>query len=278
MSSRFAQLARIGARRSLLQDLDRGRISHPTDSHPKTTERLAALGLAIDANLDHALRVQPDDPAFDLIENGEALEADLMEDLEAELAEPAAVAAERAPLDPSAGLRAAALNDPAIAALVSLEDEIRGPDLRPWLRGDQDWTIVADLDVRPHPKPTGFDEIVGAGDLPTGEQWLVVGVASSRTPVTLRVGKGGRMRLIGMSGQSAREEGRTELMFNSGGRMVTIRQVGDWPVDHQIGGLFVVPESDPLVGEDSAFHVRLTKVISELVERDAQRGTSPAGP
>jgi Zn-dependent protease with chaperone function len=276
LSVRFAQMAGLGARRTLFADVDHGQISHPTDSHPRTSERLAALGVDLPAIVDLAMDTRPSPSAFELIEDGEALEADLMEDLEEELEGPGMPAQESSQLDPSAVLRAAAKDDPSIASLIELEEEIRGPDLRPWLRGNQDWVVLADLDVRPHPHPTGFETVVGAGPLPTGEQWLVFGVASARTPLGLRVNAGTRLRLIGRSVREAREAGRTELMLNAGGRITTIRLVGDWPVNHQIGGMLIVPVSDPLVGDDSAFRDRLRTVVGGLSERDKSGGGAPA--
>ena len=245
--------------------------------HPKTSERLAALDVDVKADVQRAMQVQPDDPASGLIDDVGALESDLMEDLEEELTGSVQQAEEVDPVNRSASIRSAALDDPAIAALIALEEPIRGPDLQPSLRAGQDWVVLADLDVRPHPSPTGFVEFVGAGPLPSGDQQLAVGVASARTLEVFRVKAGSPTRLVGLSLRAARQLGRTELMFNAGGRIVTIRLVGDWPIDHQLAGMFVVSRSDPLAGDDSMFRDRLTEVIAGLVERDSRRGDAPAG-
>jgi Zn-dependent protease with chaperone function len=280
LAARFAQLAALGARPSHIADVDHGRISHPTDSHPPTSDRLRALGVDVQHEIDRAIALDPADPAFALIDAGDSLESDLMDGLVEELASSHAMGEAEVAIDRSSAIRAAAADDPAIAGLVDLMEPIRGRDLQPSLRTSEAWILLADLDVRPHPESTAFVTVVAATAVPSGDQQLVVGIASSRTPDALRVAAGSRIRFLGISLDAAREIGQTELMFDQGGRVMTVRLVGDWPIEHQIGGLLVVPESDPLVGEDSRLRKPLETVLDALVERDERRsgmsdGTSP---
>jgi hypothetical protein len=256
--------------------VDHGRISHPTDSHPPTSERLRALGVDVQREIDRAIELDPTDPAFALIDAGESLESDLMDGLAKELASSLAMEDDEVAIDRSANIRAAAGNDPAISGLLDLVETIRGRDLQPSLRDDVAWILLADLDVRPHRESTAFVPFVDPDTLPSGDQQLVVGIASPATPATLTVKAGTRVRFLGMSFSEARQQGRTEFMFNCDGRVLTIRLVGDWPIDHQIGGLLVVPESDPLVGADSRLRSQLETVTDALVRRAARRA-SPAG-
>jgi hypothetical protein len=231
----------------------------------------------VDKELPRALDVHPPDSAFSLIDNGESLEADLMEDLERELTDLTSEPALGEAVNPSASIRAAAADDPAIAALIELEEPIRGADLQPSLRGRRDWVTLADLDVRPHPEPTGFVPFIPGDALPSGDQRLVVGVGSARTYDGFRIKAGTALNLIGMSLREARQVGRTELMFEAGGMLLTVRLVGDWPIDHQLGGMLVVPRSDPLVGEDTQFRGQLSQVVGALMERDRSKA-KPSSP
>jgi hypothetical protein len=267
VSTRFHELAILGARPSHVSDVDHGRISHPTDSHPPTSERLRALGVDARAEVSRAIDLEPADSSYALIDDGDALEADLMEDLEEKLGEPNVGEAEGDSFDRSAEIREAATADPAVADLVTLTEVTRGRDLQPPIRPWEPWQLLADLDVRPHPEPTAFGQFDPAEALPSGDQQLVMGIASGRTPTATRVRAGTRLRLIGMSFKDVRRSGRTEMMFDVGGRILTIRAVGDWPIEHQIGGLFVAPISDPLVGDDSRLRERLDGVIRALVDR-----------
>jgi Zn-dependent protease with chaperone function len=268
LSARFAQLARLAAGPKALADIDDGRIRHPTDSHPPTSERIAALGVDAAAAASAALDLEPSDPAFALIDKGESLEEDLMEDLAAAFAAsvPAIDAAEA--LDPSAVIRAASMDDPAIAGLIELIEPIRGRDLQPWLRLNVAWITLAELEVRPHPEPRGFLPLIAERELPSGDQQLVVGLASERTALGDRLPGGTRLSAVGISLPDQRRLARTELMLAVGGRIVTIRLVGDWPIEHQVAGAFVVSEPDPLAALDGAFAGGLATVVSALVGRE----------
>jgi len=86
LSRRFAELALRDAQPGNLADVDQGRISHPTDSHPPTSERLRALGIDVRTAVDQACTLDAGQPAIDLIDGAESLESDLMDGLVAELA------------------------------------------------------------------------------------------------------------------------------------------------------------------------------------------------
>ena len=71
----------------LRRDLDESELPHPTDVHPPLRERLAALGLTLDAVAGAAFDVTPAEPATALLPGYEALEATL-DGLEQSLPDP----------------------------------------------------------------------------------------------------------------------------------------------------------------------------------------------
>jgi len=80
LSEIFQDAARwdLGARErsQLLASLAEVRVAHPTDSHPPVGERLAALGARLDA-IDPQTLLAYDDPAIDLVEDAQGLDARL---------------------------------------------------------------------------------------------------------------------------------------------------------------------------------------------------------
>ncbi len=266
LSARFQELAALNARGSVVSDIDHGRIPHPTDSHPATSERLRRLGLDPATTIARATTVPPADPAFAFIDDGEALELDLMDDLVDDLgpATDADDATAEAPVDPSAVIREAAESDPELHAAIALFERVRGHDLQLplWAGG---WVTLADLDIRPHLESRGFAPFVSAEELPAGDQALAVGVASATTPASMRVRAGTPLKLVGMGGGPHSLPPDTELIFDLGGRLVAIRTVGEWPIQHQVAGLLVAPASDILAGSDSHLREELEGVVAGLV-------------
>jgi len=57
-----------------LENLEKERLGHPTDSHPPLSERMSSLGLSVEAVTAKALDVSPAPSALSLIPNGDDLE------------------------------------------------------------------------------------------------------------------------------------------------------------------------------------------------------------
>ncbi len=276
LSKRFAELAALNARSSRLSDVDQGRIPHPTDTHPPTSERLKALGVDKDAIVASATTLPPAAPAIDLIDDGDALELDLMDDLVEANGLPDDLGPSPAdlPVDPSEALRTAALQDPAIASAIALFERVRGHDLLPaFIAGP--WLLLADLEVRRDPAPRLFASLDTVPTIPSGAQVFASAVASGATPRDVRIPAGTPIELIGISLPDERRAGRTELLFDLGGRVLAIRTVGDWPIDQQVAGLFVAPKSDVLAGPDSLLSDELASVVDGLVAAREGRMSTP---
>jgi Zn-dependent protease with chaperone function len=73
----FAEAARRVAVPSTLAGLDRQRLPHPTDSHPPLSQRLRALGVALEDVTAAALAVAPEPSALTLCPDAECIEREL---------------------------------------------------------------------------------------------------------------------------------------------------------------------------------------------------------
>jgi Zn-dependent protease with chaperone function len=86
VSSLFADVVVRDASRDMVHSAGAVRTTHPTDSHPPLNVRLEALGLPLKKVEAPALEVAPRDAAIGLIDNPDAIEAELSEAFQAMLA------------------------------------------------------------------------------------------------------------------------------------------------------------------------------------------------
>jgi Zn-dependent protease with chaperone function len=275
-SERFSELARGDANPDALKAVDRGVIIHPTDSHPRTSERIRALGVDQEAAIQRALNLSPTDSGFALIDAGESLEADLADDFAEQLNEDEGlIGAAEAEIDQSSSLRRAGRENPAINALVRLIEPLWGPDLQQPIVETAAWVCLADLELGGDTETGTFRWLVPLEDIPTGDRRLLLGMATPRTPADQIVQAGTRLRLIGVSTWARRRVGKTELLFELDGAAIVARLVGVWPVEQQIAGIFVVPETQPLANRDSHFHADLARVIEQLRQHPPSLAAPP---
>jgi Zn-dependent protease with chaperone function len=270
VSARFADRAALGARASHFSDLLDERTPHPIDSHPPLKERLAALHVPLTAVADQAAKLAPASSAAALFGDTEHLEIELSEAFAAQAATSmgiddvteAAVATVR-----TAALTAAAEGDPLIARVVALFEGIRGPALtRPFLP-ETGWVALVDLEYGIHPEPQPFWPLVNDAEIPSGDQRLVLRVADIGTSRNNRIHAGTRFRPLGINDSAWRKQGHAEDTYAMSNLVVAVRGVGDWPVEQQLAGLFVVPASDPLAGADSRFADEIQAIGSEFKAR-----------
>jgi Zn-dependent protease with chaperone function len=270
LSARFADRAALGARVGHLSELMEERTPHPIDSHPPLKARLAALDVPLAAVADQAARLAPAGSAAALFGDVEHLEIELSEAFAQRSATTMGVdVLSEADFAGTltAELSAAALGDPLIAKAVALFEGIRGPGLtRPFLP-ETGWVALIDLEYGLHPEPQPFWPLVRDAEIPSGDQRLVLRVADGGTAPGNRIHAGTRLRPLGVNNSAWRKQGLAEDTYIMSNIVVAVRGVGDWPVEQQLAGLFVVPASDPLAGADSRFAEDVQAIGSEFKVR-----------
>jgi Zn-dependent protease with chaperone function len=256
ISTRFADRVALGARVGHLAELLEEHTPHPIDSHPPLRARLEALETPIEAVSDQAARLAPTDAAADLLGDAEAVEASLSQafvDTATTVLNIGQVLDVELAATRTAALTAAAEGDPLISDVVSLFQGLRGPALtRPFLPA-AGWISLIDLEYGPHPEPQPFLPLVPEEDIPGGDQHLVLRIADATTAPRNRLLAGTRFQPVGINNSAWRKDGWAEDTYAVDDQVFAVRGVGDWPVEQQLAGLFVVPASDPLAGVDSRF-------------------------
>ena len=270
LSSRFADRAALGARVGHLSELMEERTPHPIDSHPPLKARLAALEVPLAAVADQAAKLAPAVSAAALFSDIEHLETELSEGFARRSATTArvdTVSEAEVAITRTAELTAAAQSDPLIAKAVALFEGLRGPALtRPFLP-ETGWVALIDLEYGIHPEPQPFWPLMRDAEIPSGDQRLVLRVADAATSSGNRIHAGTRLRPLGVNNLAWRKQGFAEDTYIMSNIVIAVRGVGDWPVEQQLAGLFVVPASDPLAGSDSRFKEEIQAISSEFKAR-----------
>jgi hypothetical protein len=254
-----------------VRDLERGQVAHPIDSHPPLADRLENLGLTFDDTLARAQRAVPD-AASELFGDLETLEGRLTELLGGWAGEAIGLRAADEANGLSSGeltseLRDAATTDPAVARLITLFEPHRGPALARPFRPAERWIALADLRLEQHPDPRPFIPTVPMAELPEGDQLLVVDVAGNETDRARVLFARAELVPVGFSPLEDRRQGYEEHFYDWQGRLVVVRGVGKWPVEHQLAGLFVAPSSDPIVAVSGPFAADVEAARSALADR-----------
>lgn len=285
VSRQYADRARVGAAPTAV-DADRpAGIPHPFDSHPPTSVRIEALGIDATDVASRVATTDPPIPAISLLGEVEELELELSERLEEQIgSELGLVPGDRTDgTDRSSEFRAAAAADPALSDAVRLFERVRGPDLGRPLLTDDHWVALADLELEEHPEPIAFMYLVPDRDLPAGEQQLVIGLATADTDRARVLPAGSRLRVAGIPDLDLRRAGIDEAGYiDPGGqgiepRLVVVRGMGNGRVEHQLGGLLIVPSTDALASPTGPLHEELVAVLGALGARGRAR-TSPLSP
>jgi hypothetical protein len=138
--------------------------------------------------------------------------------------------------------------------------------------------VLAPLAVEPKDDQKGFRWLVADGAMPKGDQLLVTRLADPATAdpaMTLTAGI--HVLPVGLSDQYSRVSGAEEDFYKvlSGplvNRLVVVRGLGQWPIDHQVAGLLVVPGDDPLCNrlEEVAAAVDQMRELRQLVSEAVQ--------
>ena len=251
------------------------RVAHPFDTHPPTEARLESLGVDEATVSQAAADCSPDRPASDLFGDLPKLEAALSEALGADVSR--RLTAAGVPVGRLGVLTAAAALDPGVRALIDLVRETRGESLDRPSRADETWVALTDLALE---VPQSIDQMhlsVDPATVPSGKPYLVRGLAQRGSRGRLTLPAGARLRPVATNDPERRRVGMEidqYVVLHGNGPVdvdapesVAVLGVGLARAEYQVGGLLVVPESDPLAAPDGLLAQQVQYAIDMLYVR-----------